>query len=108
MVKNFSISTTLVFQRIVNPPAVHVVSIEAALRCLQQWGSSLSMSSEVHFVSCNRTMSGVSINISSHSIFCLLRPLRPLIFHDMIFMRMEERKEEGSCPRLDGPALSLP
>ena len=44
------------------------------------------MSSEVHFVSCNNTTSGVSTKISSRSIFFLLRPLRPLIFQDMIFM----------------------
>jgi hypothetical protein len=44
------------------------------------------MSSEVHFVSCKSTMSGFSARIRSRSIFCLLRPLRPLIFHEMIFI----------------------
>ena len=66
------------------------------------------MSSDEHFVSYDMTMSGLSVMIISRSTFCLLRPLRPLIFQEMIFMMTEGGGEEGSCLRSGESALNLP
>jgi hypothetical protein len=87
------------FQRMERPPSVLIVLVSMALACFQHFVRIWRDLSPTHFVSFKKRMFRCSFMILSRSMHCLLCPLRPLMFHERIFMMRVGVGEGESCPR---------